>query len=119
MANGLYAIPYHLNLRGKKVRARADQKLVRLFHEGKLIRSHPRVGQKSFAASDFPPGTHGRCGLARLVLGSVAEKVTREAEGTVFTVRSRFKPSCVARSCAWCPSRKGSAAQQVLAEAEG
>jgi hypothetical protein len=57
VAKGLYAIPYHLNLRGKKVRARADQNLVRFFYKNKPIRTHPRVGpgQKSFAASDFPP----------------------------------------------------------------
>jgi transposase len=57
VVNGLYAIPYYLNLRGKKLRARADQKMVRFYYKRKLIRTHPRVGpgQKSYARSDFPP----------------------------------------------------------------
>ena len=34
-------------------------------------------------------GTHGRKGLARLVLGSVAEKVVRSSSAPVLTVRAR------------------------------
>jgi nucleotide-binding universal stress UspA family protein len=33
-------------------------------------------------------GTHGRRGLAHLLLGSVAEKVVRQADVPVITVRS-------------------------------
>lgn len=36
-------------------------------------------------------GTHGRTGLDRLLLGSVAEKVLRKAECPVLTVRSPFR----------------------------
>lgn len=38
-------------------------------------------------------GTHGRTGLDRLLLGSVAEKVLRRAECPVLTVRSPFPTS--------------------------
>lgn len=36
--------------------------------------------------------THGRTGLARVVLGSVAERVVREAECSVLVVRGRLAP---------------------------
>jgi universal stress protein A len=64
-------------------------------------------------------GTHGRKGLSRLVLGSVAERVMRLAEQPVITVRTRWRPECKARSCAWCASHVTPAQQQVLAETEG
>jgi hypothetical protein len=35
-------------------------------------------------------GTHGRSGLARLFMGSVAEKVLREASCPVLTVKTPF-----------------------------
>lgn len=47
-------------------------------------------------------GTHGRRGLARLVMGSVAEAVLRESVVPVMTVRTEHRPDCVARSCEWC-----------------
>jgi len=64
-------------------------------------------------------GTHGRAGLSRLVLGSVAEQVSRRAEVPVQTLRTRHKPSCEARSCGWCAVAKSRAQAQILAEAEG
>ncbi len=38
-------------------------------------------------------GTHGRTGLSRLVLGSVAEQVLRRAHCVVVTVRAERPPS--------------------------
>jgi nucleotide-binding universal stress UspA family protein len=38
-------------------------------------------------------GTHGRTGLAHLVLGSVAERIVRRAPCPVLTVRAQPKPS--------------------------
>jgi len=39
-------------------------------------------------------GTHGRGGLSHFLLGSVAEKVVRHADGAVMTVRaSEPKPA--------------------------
>ncbi len=64
-------------------------------------------------------GTHGRQGLSRLMLGSVAERVSRRAEVPVQTLRTRRKPDCDARSCSWCAVSQSDAQQQVLAEAEG
>ncbi|RME27476.1 MAG: universal stress protein [Deltaproteobacteria bacterium] len=49
-------------------------------------------------------GTHGRRGLARMLMGSVAEQVTRRASLPVMTVRTEHRPDCEARSCAWCAS---------------
>jgi nucleotide-binding universal stress UspA family protein len=37
-------------------------------------------------------GTHGRSGISHLLLGSVAERVTRSAPCAVLTVRGRGKP---------------------------
>ncbi len=47
-------------------------------------------------------GTHGRRGVARVLLGSVAEQVTRRADIPVMTVRTHHRPACEARSCSWC-----------------
>lgn len=41
-------------------------------------------------------GTHGRSGLRRLILGSVAEQVVRRADCPVLTVRSRSAPETAA-----------------------
>ncbi len=47
-------------------------------------------------------GTHGRTGLVRLTLGSVAEEVMRHAEVPVVTVRTKHHAGCAAKSCATC-----------------
>jgi nucleotide-binding universal stress UspA family protein len=38
-------------------------------------------------------GTHGRCGIARVLLGSVTEKVVRQAPCPVLTVQASAAPS--------------------------
>jgi hypothetical protein len=38
-------------------------------------------------------GTHGSTGLTRLLMGSVAESVTRKAECPVLTLRKPFHPA--------------------------
>jgi universal stress protein A len=47
-------------------------------------------------------GTHGRRGLNRALLGSVAESVLRRADVPVMTVRTQWHPGCEAGSCATC-----------------
>lgn len=55
------------------------------------------------APSMIVMGTHGRHGLARMVYGSVAERVVRRANVPVVVVRSQHDASrCEARSCNWC-----------------
>lgn len=49
-------------------------------------------------------GTHGRRGIARMLMGSVAEQVTRRSPIPVMTVRTEHRPDCDARSCQWCAS---------------
>jgi len=63
-------------------------------------------------------GTHGRHGLARALLGSIAEAVMRRSYVPVMTVRSQHQPDCTARSCAWCSSGIGEALEQARAERE-
>ena len=64
-------------------------------------------------------GTHGRTGISRLVLGSVAEAVSRRASCPVVTVRSQHHSGCDARSCSWCDKHISQAARAVAAEADG
>jgi len=64
-------------------------------------------------------GTHGRRGIARLLLGSVAEEVLRRATCPVLSVRSVHRPECEARSCGWCKTHLTDASRQVAAELEG
>lgn len=65
-------------------------------------------------------GTHGRSGLARLVLGSVAEGVSHRARVPVLLVRRQPRASCGHASCQWCADGDRSAAEeQLAAEREG
>jgi nucleotide-binding universal stress UspA family protein len=65
-------------------------------------------------------GTHGRTGLARAVLGSVAEEVARRAHVPVMLVRRETRPECARQSCEWCPHDDRSPVEaQVAAESEG
>lgn len=47
-------------------------------------------------------GTHGRTGLVRAMMGSVAEEIVRHADVPVVTVRVRHRPACGSRRCATC-----------------
>lgn len=65
-------------------------------------------------------GTHGRSGVARWVLGSVAEGVTRESPVPVMLIRREPRPECGRASCAWCSLDGRSDAERALgAEALG
>jgi nucleotide-binding universal stress UspA family protein len=60
-------------------------------------------------------GTHGRTGLARVVLGSIAESVAHKAHVPVMLVRRESRPECRRESCEWCPHEGRSAAEQKIA----
>ncbi len=65
-------------------------------------------------------GTHGRTGLARLVLGSVAEGVAHQAHVPVMLVRRESRPECARQSCEWCPhDGRSPAAARLDAESQG
>ena len=64
-------------------------------------------------------GTRGRGGVARVLLGSVANAVQRDAPCPVTTVQTEYKASCEARSCGWCASHVTPELQQLRAEADG
>lgn len=65
-------------------------------------------------------GTHGRTGLARVVLGSVAESVAHKAHVPVMLVRRESRPECRRESCEWCPHEGRSPAEQkIAAESQG
>lgn len=54
VAKSLYSLP--LELRGHRLRARADRQLVLFYAHGKLVKTHPRKapGQRSIDPADFP-----------------------------------------------------------------
>jgi len=56
VAKSLYSVPG--DLIGQYVKARADRHLVRVYHRGKLIKTHPRKppGERSTDANDLPSG---------------------------------------------------------------
>jgi nucleotide-binding universal stress UspA family protein len=65
-------------------------------------------------------GTHGRTGLARVVLGSVAEGVAHKAHVPVMLVRRESRPECARESGEWCPDEGRSPAEErVAAESQG
>jgi hypothetical protein len=57
VAKALYSIPGELI--GQRLSARADSRLVRFYHRGQLIKTHPRTpaGGRSTDAGDLPEGT--------------------------------------------------------------
>jgi transposase len=56
VAKALYSVPTEYI--GERVQVRNGRDLVRIYHRGKLIKVHPRVGpgQRSTDAADYPPG---------------------------------------------------------------
>lgn len=65
-------------------------------------------------------GTHGRTGLARALLGSVAEEVARQSQTPVLLVRREVRPECHKASCQWCAEGNRSPEEAALdGEAEG
>ncbi len=72
------------------------------------------------AADLIVMGTHGREGLARVMLGSVAEGVVHRAHVPVMLIRREPKATCAHRSCAWCANGSASVAEaQLSAELDG
>ncbi|MFT5460053.1 MAG: nucleotide-binding universal stress UspA family protein, partial [Myxococcota bacterium] len=76
------------------------------------------------AATEMAPsmvmmGTHGRTGVARMLLGSVAEHVLRRARVPVVTVRTQHRPECTPASCATCDTHRTPAMRRVEAELDG
>jgi nucleotide-binding universal stress UspA family protein len=69
----------------------AATELAEVKHETRLVFGHPPEeildAAKDFGADLLVMATHGRHGLAHMVLGSVAEKVVREARCPVLTIR--------------------------------
>lgn len=56
VAKALYSVPGHLGLIGKKLRARADSQLVRIYWGTELVKTHPRQppGGHSTDPNDYP-----------------------------------------------------------------
>lgn len=64
-------------------------------------------------------GTHGRKGLSRWILGSVAALVMRGAECPVVIHRTEYKDHCEPKNCAWCGTHVSEQARRVRAELVG
>jgi universal stress protein A len=67
----------------------ANVRAERRFEEGDAATEILRVAQEIHAGL-IVMGTHGRTGLGRLVMGSVAEQVVRKASCPVLTVKTPF-----------------------------
>jgi hypothetical protein len=69
VGNALYSIPEHL--RGQTLSARADGELVKMYHRGQLVKTHPRqpAGGRSTDPADLPAEKTGYAmrDLARLI----------------------------------------------------
>ena len=55
--NVFYSVPH--GLIGQRVSVRADGTLVKIYHRGQVVRTHPQqpAGGRASAPADFPPGT--------------------------------------------------------------
>ncbi len=100
----LHVIPVPLVQEKRLYREEVERELNRLvapdskvpvahqLEEGDAITQILRVAQET-SCDLIVIGTHGRTGLGRLVMGSVAEQVLRKASCPVLTVRVPFPPS--------------------------
>jgi nucleotide-binding universal stress UspA family protein len=115
----IYASPVFVDPSGydevyAQVRKRAEERLRPIAEQARLCgvetSVHVRVGTpaeeilsmaRDFGAGLIVVGTHGRKGLAHVVLGSTAEKVVRLASCPVFVVKESHAPAGVkaAASC--------------------
>lgn len=89
-----------------------------------VVRHGPVVDQILAAADEVDAkmlvmGTHGRTGMLRMVLGSTAERVIRRSHRPVLILRTQHKPTCEARSCAWCKSQDSWLKTQLRVELDG
>ena len=64
-------------------------------------------------------GTHGRKGISKLMLGSVADQVRKLSPRPVQTVATVYKSHCKAGSCAWCATHRSPALLQLHTEGDG
>lgn len=66
--HAFYSVPY--GMVGQRVTVRADDALVKIYHRGQVIKTHPRqpAGGRSSDDADFPPGTdiYARRDITRL-----------------------------------------------------
>jgi transposase len=66
--HAFYSVPY--TLVGQQVTVRSDDALVKIYHRGQVVKTHPRrpAGGRSSHDGDFPPGTdvYARRDVARL-----------------------------------------------------
>jgi nucleotide-binding universal stress UspA family protein len=86
---------YREEMAGELNRLRAPDARVRVEHrleEGDTATQILRVAQET-GCDMIVLGTHGRTGLGRLLMGSVAEQVLRMAPCPVLTVRAPFPAS--------------------------
>jgi len=74
---------------------------------------------ESMEAEMIMMGTHGRRGVNRMMLGSIAEYVLRRAEVPVLTLRTQHRPECEARSCAVCSTHVTATESQLSVELDG
>jgi nucleotide-binding universal stress UspA family protein len=70
-------------------------------------------------AAHLVVGSRQRRGLARLLLGSTAQAVSKRAPCPVHLVRHLRKASCKASSCQWCEDGVDPVRERLEAEAEG
>jgi len=75
--NAFYSVPWRLA--GQQVTVRADGTLVKIYHRGQVVRTHPQqpAGGRSSDAADFPPGTDV---YARRDVGKLAKMAAARGE---------------------------------------
>jgi nucleotide-binding universal stress UspA family protein len=98
----------------QKLREQGVESSVRVV-EGPPAESILEVAEE-VGASMIIMGTHARRGIRRVLMGSVAESVVRQAQVPVLTIRNIHKPSCPAVNCGVC--RSGITDEVMVAQAE-
>lgn len=96
----------------ERVSAPAEVRVERRVAEGAPAEEILRTAQ-SVKADLIVMGTHGRTGLSRLLMGSVAEQVVRKAPCPVLTVRTPSLPGETTNGSASAEAKTGAEASAV------
>jgi len=100
-------LPFYVQTMLSEVKAKGEfvPKVTPMVAHGKASEVILQVANE-VGATQIIMGTHGREGIMRVLLGSVAETIARKADVPVTLVRGLHNAKCPASSCFWCTSGK-------------
>ena len=119
----LQSVEEHLRAEAEAQLKAYEPLLAEVEHESVIVEGDPvqeiLTAAKAEEVSQVMMMTRARAGIMRLLYGSVTEAVQKKLEKPLVVLRTVYKESCAAGSCATCTSGVGEARLQSRAEEDG